>query len=79
MADDIGEEGSMVDPEWIIGRKEIMAALHVNSWRTVVRWKHRYGLDFVRMPNGKPALLRVDLNAWLARYKPKFVSNLPTL
>jgi len=52
--------------EWIVGRKEICAALHL-SWRSVLRWKKRYGIDFVRWPNGKPAMTRRALNRWLIR------------
>jgi hypothetical protein len=55
----------MQDSEWIVGRKEIMAALHMNSWRSVVRWKRQFGVEFIYWPDGKPTILRSEFNRWI--------------
>jgi hypothetical protein len=59
-----------MDSEWIVGRKEIEAFLH-RDWRTVRRWKKRYGLQLVYFPGRRVAIQRNALNEWLLRYKPK--------
>ena len=55
----------MNDDQWIVGRKEIMKYLQRDTWKTVVRWKKRYGLKFVRWPNGQPAITVYELRKFL--------------
>ena len=58
----------MQDTEWIVGRKEIMAALHKDSWSSVRRMVKRAGIRFVRWPDNRPAILRSVLNEFLVRF-----------
>lgn len=67
----------MIQDDWIVGRKEILAALHLGTWAAVCRWRNRYKLKFVRLPNGKPAILREVLNEWIRLYRPIRKFNLP--
>jgi hypothetical protein len=57
------------DPEFVKGRKEIMQFLGVKSWRTVRRWKKRYGLDrlILSLPNGRPVLMKSEIRMWFIR------------
>jgi len=50
-----------------IGRKEIMAALHVSDWKTVKRWK-KNGLPLRHLPNRKPMILISELKLWMITY-----------
>ena len=56
------------DDVWIVGRKEIMKQLQRDTWRTVVRWKKRYGLKFVQWPNGQPAITVGELKKFLTEF-----------
>jgi hypothetical protein len=61
---------NIFDDEIVQGRKAIMKFLGVKSWRTVRRWKKRYGLDnlILEHPNGRPFLLRCEIKQWLVLY-----------
>jgi hypothetical protein len=54
------------DDDFIQGRKKIMEFLGVKSWRTVRRWKKRYGLDglIMQLPNGRPVLMKSEIKRW---------------
>jgi hypothetical protein len=60
-----------MDTEWIVGRKEIMAALHLDSWASVRRWKKRYRIPIINLPNGKPAILRSELSSFFFKWAEK--------
>lgn len=60
--------------EIAIGRKEIMKALHISSWRTIIRKKKRTG--FARLIrkepiSGKPMLIWSEYIAYIRAYNPK--------
>lgn len=54
--------------EIAIGRKEIMAVLHVTDWRTVKNWKNNYSLPVRYLPNGKPMILSSEVKTWMIEY-----------
>jgi hypothetical protein len=54
--------------EIAIGRKEIMAALHVADWGTIRNWKRSYAMPIRYMPNGRPMLLLSELKVWLVKF-----------
>ena len=55
-------------PEIAIGRKEIMAVLHVADWRTVKNWRKSYSLPLRYLPNGKPMILASEVTTWMVEY-----------
>jgi hypothetical protein len=57
------------DDDFVQGRKRIMEFLGVKSWRTVRRWKKRYGLDglIMQLPNGQPVLMKSVIRMWFFR------------
>lgn len=55
----------------IIGRKEICKEFGTTRWNTVRRWRIKYGFEFIRMPNGKPAITRGQLKAFILQYNQK--------
>ena len=76
-----------MDREWIVGRKEIMAALHVETWNSVRCWKSRLGVQFVTWPNGSPAIQRRVFNDYIIkgsklardRYNKRALNFMPLL
>jgi hypothetical protein len=54
--------------EWIVGRKEILAAAHRDCWDTIRNWRRLYGLKLTRWPGGQPAITRTELNAFLVAF-----------
>lgn len=52
----------------IVGRKDIMNALNIASWRTVRRWKKFYSLPIRHLPSGKPHLIPEELKSWLIHF-----------
>lgn len=55
-------------PDIAIGRKEIMALLHVSGWKTVKNWKRNYALPLRYLPNGKPMVIASEMRAWMVAY-----------
>ena len=64
--------------EWQVGRKEIVAFLRPyiklnpdadKAWRTVRRWRIRYGLPIDTQPNGKPYIDPPRFTRWWNRYQ----------
>ncbi len=55
----------------IIGRKEIMKEFGVNRWQTVRDWRKKYGFKFIYLPNGKPAIMRNQLKAFILKAASK--------
>jgi len=58
-------------PEIAIGRKEILKALHVSSWRTIQAWKKQdpgFFKIFRRTPSGKPFIVTTEAIDWLVQY-----------
>lgn len=51
-----------------IGRKEIMAMLHVANWDTVRKWKTDYKLPVRYLPNGKPMIIQSEVRTWMVTY-----------
>lgn len=54
-----------------VGRKEIMKALDVGSWRTIQRWKTKYpGFQKIirRSKNNKPVIVIQEAIDWLVGY-----------
>lgn len=60
----------------LIGRKEIMKEFRTNRWATVKNWRQKYGLEFIRLPNGKPALYRSQLKVFILKYNEKLNEKL---
>ena len=58
-------------PDIAIGRKEIMAVLHVGSWRTVQMWKKTDPgfLKIIRTaPNNRPFIVVKEAMDWFIEY-----------
>jgi len=57
------------DPEFLVGRKAICDYLGM-SWRTVLRWKKRYGFGSLLMTNinGYPVLIKSEVKQWFFLY-----------
>ena len=58
-------------PDIAIGRKEIMAVLHVGSWRTVQRWK-KIDPGFRKIlriaPSDRPFIVVKEAIEWFIEY-----------
>lgn len=54
---------------WLVGRKAICEHCGV-TWRTIVNWKRKSGGKFPvkQTPGGKPAALKLELNAFLSGF-----------
>ena len=53
------------DPEFLVGRKAICDYMGI-SWRTVLRWKKKYGLDRLLLSdiNGYPVIIKSEAKRW---------------
>lgn len=57
------------DPEFLVGRKAICGYLGM-SWRTVLRWKKKYGFGGLLLSdiNGDPVLIKSEAKRWFFLY-----------
>lgn len=59
-------------PDIAMGRKEIMKALHVTNWRTIIRWKARSpGFRRIMRRNtitGRPFIVISEVRAWMVEF-----------
>lgn len=55
-----------------LGRKEIMSALGVGDWRTVVKWINKRSLPVLREPGYPPSIHVDDLKQWHEVRKDKY-------
>ena len=59
-------------PDIAMGRKEIMKALHVGNWRTIIRWKMK-DAGFRKIIkknriNGRPFIIISEARTWMIEY-----------
>lgn len=45
-----------------------MKEFGTNRWATVWNWEKRYGLHLIRLPNGKPAIMKDQIKMFILRY-----------
>lgn len=66
------EKGRTIMPDIAIGRKEILKALDVSSWRTIMSWKKKdpgfKKLLRVHPISNKPFLIIDELKTWMVEY-----------
>ena len=55
----------------LVGRKEIMKEFRTNRWQTVLAWRRKYGFEFIRLPNGRPAIYKSQLKVFILKYNEK--------
>jgi hypothetical protein len=59
-------------PDIAMGRKEIMKALHVDNWRTIIRWKMK-DPGFRKIVkknriNGRPFIIISEARTWMIEF-----------